>query len=59
MEKALVDAGLNIPFIFVTLDGSLVLRRCYYWLKYWQWGVGGVCVCMVINSQALVQNFFI
>lgn len=58
-QKALVDAGLNIPFIFVTLDSSLVLRRFYYWLKYWQCGLGGVCVRVVINSQGLVQNFFI
>lgn len=56
VEKQKVDTGLNIPFSFVTFDSSFRNKKILLLVKMlcvW------VCVCIVINSQCMMQNFFI
>lgn len=55
-QKALVDVGLNSPFSFVTFDSSLSNKKLLLLVEI-LWG--DVCVCTVINSQCMMQSFFI
>lgn len=61
-QKALVDAGVNNPFSFVTFDRFFSNKQLLLLVEILggvgEWGVC-ICVCIVINSQCMMQNFFI